>query len=59
MSNESILFDHMSLRTNDNTKVCASCKQPGHSRASHKACPNNKFNKRDPILNNDNVRRIL
>ena len=59
MSNESILIDHMNLRTNDNTKICASFKQPGHSRASHKACPNNKFNKRDPILNNDNVRRIL
>ena len=59
MSNESILIDHMNLRTNENTKICASCKQPGHSRASHKAFPNNKFNKRDPILNNDNVRRIL
>ena len=55
MSNESILIDHMNLRTNNNTKICASCKQPGHSRASHKACPNNKHNRRDPILNNDNV----
>ena len=28
-----------------NAKVCRSCKQPGHSRASHSRCLNNKKNK--------------
>jgi hypothetical protein len=59
MSNESILIEHMNLRTNNNLKICVCCKQPGHFRASHTNFPNNKHNKKDLNLNNNNVRQFF
>ena len=35
----------MSMSHKNFTKVCVSCKQPGHLRASHSDCPFNKKNK--------------